>query len=308
MGTPELAIASLDALRAEHEIALVVTQPDKPARHGHKLELTAPPVKRRALELGIPVSQPNRARDEAFIADLRAVAPEAIAVVAYGQILPRAILELPPRGCINLHFSLLPRWRGAAPVQYAILAGDTVTGVTTQWMAEKLDSGDIILQREVAIQPEETAGELLERLTPLGAEILRDTMRLVQQGTAPRLPQDESRVTLAPTIKKEDGRIDWSQSATSIVNRVRAMTPWPGAWCEFHGQPLKIWWASVPDLPSPAQQATPGTVLAVTGDGITVATGDAPLQLREVQAAGKPRMDAAAWARGARIAVGEQFD
>jgi len=306
MGTPQLALASLEALRAEHEIALVVTQPDKPVRQGHKLQLTASPVKRRAVELGIPVSQPERARHEDFVARLQEVAPDAIAVVAYGQILPRAVLELAPRGCINLHFSLLPRWRGAAPVQYAILAGDTVTGVTTQWMAEKLDSGDIILQREMAIGPTETTSELLERLTPLGAETLRDTMRLIEQGTAPRIPQDEAHVTLAPSIKKEMGCLDWSQTAASLVNRVRAMNPWPGAWCEFRETPLKIWRAQVANLDLSVPQQ-PGTVLEVTGNGIVVATGDAALQLVEAQAAGKPRMSAADWARGARIAVGEKL-
>ena len=180
MGTPALAVPALEALHAEHEVALVVTQPDKPAGR-------QPPVGGIAGEsnsrwrTALPVAQPARARDEAFVAQLREVAPDAIAVVAFGQILPRSILESAPRGCVNVHFSLLPRWRGAAPVQYAILNGDTITGVTTQWMAEQLDSGDIIQQREVAIEAGETSGELLQRLTPLGAATLRETMALIER-------------------------------------------------------------------------------------------------------------------------------
>ena len=302
MGTPALAVPSLDVLRDEHEIILAVTQPDKPAGRGH--QLAASPVKQRAIECGIAVSQPERARDEEFVEQLRELAPDAIAVVAYGQILPRAILELAPRGCVNLHFSLLPRWRGAAPVQRAILNGDTTTGVTTQWMAEKLDAGDVILQREVEIAPDETSGQLLERLTPIGAEVLRETMQLLERGEAPRTPQDESAVTMAPSIKKEEGQVDWSDAASNIINRVRAMNPWPTAWCNFHAQPLKIWKATVE---SQSSSGPPGRVLALTAEGITVATGDGAVLLMEIQAPGKPRMKAADWARGARLEVGQQL-
>lgn len=305
MGTPALAVPCLDALRSEHEIVLAVTQPDKPAGRGH--QLTPPPVKQRAVELGIPVLQPERARNEEFVNELRAFHPEAIAVVAFGQILPRSILDMPlefnPRGaCVNLHYSLLPRWRGAAPVQHAILHGDTVTGVTTQWMAEKLDAGDIILQREVGILPGETSGELFERITPIGAEVLAETMKLVAAGSAPRVPQDESQMTLGPTIKKEEGHIDWSDSAAAIVNRVRAFNPWPAAWCEFRGEVLKIWRATANDKGS---GSVPGTITVVDESGIHVATGDGRVVLQEVQAAGKPRMKAADWARGARIESNE---
>lgn len=303
MGTPALAVPCLEILRSEHEIVLAVTQPDKPAGRSH--QLAASPVKRYAQEHNIPVSQPERARNEEFIAQLREIAPDAIAVVAYGQILPRAILELALQGCVNLHFSLLPRWRGAAPVQYAILNGDTATGVTTQWMAEKLDSGDVILQQEVEIKPQETTGELWERLTPVGAEVLRDTMHLLATGRAPRLPQDETQVTWAPTLSKEDGQFDWTQPASALVNRVRACNPWPGAWCQFRGHTLKVWRAAV--APSNAgSNAAPGSW---TGDAhtATVATGAGNLQLIEVQPEGKQRMDATAWARGARLAAGETF-
>jgi methionyl-tRNA formyltransferase len=305
MGTPSLAVPSLEALHAEHEIALVVTQPDKPAGRGKQLAASA--VKTFALEHGLPIAQPVRARNEEFIEELREVSPEAIAVVAFGQILPRAILDLPPRGCVNAHFSLLPRWRGAAPVQHAILAGDTATGVTTQWMAEKLDSGDIILQRELEIRPEETTGDLWQRLTPLGAEVLRDTMRLIAEGRAPRVPQDESLITWAPTLNKEDGYITWAQDARAIVNRVRAMNPWPGAWCDFRDGTLKIWRAAVAEPPSNLESSeyTPGTVLAVNNDGVLVATANGAIQLLEVQAEGRPRLPAAAWARGARLQISQ---
>ena len=202
MGTPALAVPCLDALAKHHEIAIIVSQPDKIGGRGHKL--IAPPVKERAIQLGVPVMQPRRARDESFIEELRAYAPDAIAVVAFGQILPQAILDMAPRGCVNLHYSLLPRWRGAAPVQYAIWNGDQTTGVTTQWMAAKLDAGDVIQQVEVPIEDGETADELFPRLNAIGARVLVETFDLLERGTAPRVPQDESRVTLAPQIEKDD--------------------------------------------------------------------------------------------------------
>lgn len=306
MGTPQLAVPSLEALREEHEIALVVTQPDKPGGRGHKL--LAPPVKEYSLAHGLPVAQPEKARDPNFIEQLRATRPDAIAVVAYGQILPREILDLPREnfehgGCINLHFSLLPRWRGAAPVQYALLHGDTTTGVRTQWMAEKLDAGDVILQSEVEIAPDETAGELFERLTPLGAQVLRDTLRLVEQGSAPRLPQDEAEATYAPTIKKEDARIEWSRPADEIVNKIRAFNPKPGAWCEFRGEPLKIWRANhVESTASPA----PAAIIEIK-ERVLITTGKGVLELLEVQPPGKPKMKALDWTRGARIEVGQNL-
>jgi len=300
MGTPALAVPCLELLHAEHEIVLVVTQPDKPARRGHLL--TPPPVKQFALDHGLPISQPERARDEEFISQVRDAAPDAIAVVAYGQILPRAILEAAPRGCVNLHYSLLPRWRGAAPVQYAIWHGDTVTGVTTQWMAEKLDSGDIIVQHEVPIDPNETSEELFERLTPIGAATLRDTLRLAEQGEAPRTPQDEAAVTFAPTIKKEVGQIDWHDSAANIVNKVRAFNPWPVAWCDYNGQPLRIWRARLGE--TNASAGAPAKIVDITPQSIRVAAGSGVVDLVEVQAPGRPRMNAADWARGARVVVG----
>lgn len=300
MGTPALAVPALERLASEHEIALAVTQPDKIAGRGH--HLVAPPVKQRAMELNLPVAQPERARKEEFIEQLRDVKPDAIAVVAYGQILPRAILGLPPRGCINLHFSLLPRWRGAAPVQHAILAGDTFTGVTTQWMAEKLDAGDVILQHNVEIGDNETSAELFARLTPIGVEVLAETLQLVSAGRGPRLPQNESEATYAPTIRKEDGKLDWSQPARALVNMIRAFNPWPGTFCEFREQQLKVWRAN---LGANDTTPSPGRIEEISAAGISVATSDGLTRLTEVQAPGRPRMSATDWARGARIQIGE---
>jgi len=295
MGTPALAVPPLEVLAREHEIALVVTQSDKPV--GRSKTPQPSPVKQWAIENGVAVSQPQRARDESFVEELKAVAPDGIAVVAFGQILPRAVLELAPRGCANLHYSLLPRWRGAAPVQHALLNGDKTTGVTTQWMAEKLDAGDLILTREVEILPEETTADLWQKLTPVGCEVLRDTMRLLENGAAPRVPQDENLVTMAPQLKREDGKIRWDEAAQKTVNRVRAMNPWPGAWCEFRGANLKIWRAQ---LGKNAPQLAPGK-FEVEGGKVFVGTNDGAIELIEVQAEGRPRLAAAEWARGARL-------
>jgi methionyl-tRNA formyltransferase len=306
MGTPALAIPALKALQCDHEILLVVTQPDKIAGRGHKL--VAPPLKEYALQQGLAVAQPEKARDPEFVQQLRALRPDAIAVVAYGQILPREILELPREnfpfsGCVNLHFSLLPRWRGAAPVQYAVWKGDAVTGVSTQWMAEKLDAGDLILQHEVAIEPEETAGALFERLTPLGAQVLHETMSLMERGVAPRTPQEEAAATFAPTLKKEEVCICWTQSAAELSQHVRAFSPRPTAQCVWKGEPLKVHRArAVQSTP-----AAPGTVLEAK-DRVLVSAGEDALELLEVQPPGKPRMSALDWARGARLAVGDTLE
>jgi methionyl-tRNA formyltransferase len=306
MGTPALAVPSLEILRSQHDIVLAVTQPDKPAGRGHKL--LPPPVKEYALAHGIPVAQPEKARDESFVAQLREVQPDAIAVVAYGQILPRAILDLPQEnyaggGCVNLHFSLLPRWRGAAPVQYAVWQGDAVTGVTTQWMAEKLDAGDVILQREIAVTPGETAAELFEKLTPLGAQTLAETMQLMQEGKAPRTPQNEADATYAPTLKKEETQIDWSQSARQIANHVQAFNPRPTTQCVWNEAPLKIHRAHAVEQTT---EQPSGTILETKGS-LLVATSDGVLQLVEVQPPGKPKMGALDWARGARLEVGQKL-
>lgn len=300
MGTPALAVPCLDALARHHEIAVVVSQPDKVGGRGHKI--IAPPVQQRALEIGAPVLQPRRARDESFLEELRAYAPDAIAVVAFGQILPQTILDMAPRGCINLHYSLLPRWRGAAPVQYALWNGDKTTGVTTQWMAAKLDAGAIIQQVEVPIEDGETSDELFPRLNEIGARVLVETFAMLESGTAPRVPQDESQITLAPQIEKDDAKISWTMSAEHIVNTARAWSAWPVAFCLHQGAPLKIYRAQTFDKAGEA-----GTILELDKAGPIIAANEKSVQLLEVQAPGKPRMNAADWARGARLEVGAKF-
>ena len=309
MGTPALAVPSLELLRADHDIILCVTQPDKPAGRGHKLSLS--PVKEYSQLHNIPLAQPERARDENFVSLLREMKPDAIAVVAYGQILPREILDLPREnfadgGCVNLHFSLLPRWRGAAPVQYAVWKGDEKTGVTTQWMSEKLDAGELILQREIAIEENETSGELFEKLTLLGAQVLSETMQQMQNKNAPRIPQNESDATLSPTIKKEDAQINWHQKASEIHNHIRAFNPRPTAQCVWQNAPLKIHRARRAGS-TPSHSSVPGTFLE-TKENLLVATGDGALEITEVQPPGKPKMPALDWARGARITTGDKLE
>ena len=299
MGTPALAVPCLETLARDHEVAVVVTQPDKLGGRGGK-DVLSSPVKKWALERGVAVLQPERARNEKFVEELRAFTVDAIAVVAYGQILPDSVLEMAPRGSVNLHFSLLPRWRGAAPVQYTLWHGDTVTGVTTQWMAAKLDAGDVLQQREVEILPDETSGELLDRLTGIGAGVLRDTFSLLASGNTPRIPQDESKATFCPQIKREDAQIQWSQGAVQARQTIRAMNPWPVAWCDFRGEPLKVFRAQIEPAPGGA-----GEVVGVEHDSVVVGAGDNALRLLEVQAPGKAKMSAGDWARGARLNVGD---
>lgn len=314
MGTPQLAVPHLEAIAAHHEIVAVVTQPDKMARRGRKMEAAPSPVKTRALKMGLEVLQPARARDEEFVAQIRQLKPDAIAVVAYGQILPQSLLDIPrenfPHGaCLNVHFSLLPRWRGAAPVQRAIQHGDTHSGVTVQWMTAKLDAGDVLLQEETAIEAEETSPQLLERLTPIGARLLNQALEMLARGDAPRVPQDESAVTIAPSIDKDEARIDWTKSAQQIENLARAFVPWPVAWCQWRGESLKIWACRVAEeKTSGAANTLDAGTLEVREGKVLVACGSGALQLLRVQAAGKAQMDALDWARGAHLNTNAKLD
>ena len=282
IGTAELACPCLEAVHrlAGHELIGVITQPDKPK--GRSLQLAPPPVKRSALALGVPVAQPEKIRTT--IEEIRAQQPDLIVVVAYGQILPPALLEIPPRGCINVHTSLLPRWRGASPIQSAILAGDSETGVTLMFMDAQLDHGDIIRQRREPIRPDDTGATLHDRLATLGANLLTETLTLADW---PRQTQDETQVTHARKFTKADGRIDWTKSATEIDRQVRAFNPWPGAFTDRDGTLLKIW--KVELLSGPA-----------TGVDI-VNTGTGALRLLEVQPAGGKRMPFTAYARGHQL-------
>jgi len=305
MGTPGFAVPSLEALvAAGHDVVAVVTQPDRP--RGRGLASSSPPAAQVARRLAIPVLQPARVRDPAFLPRLVPLAPDIIAVAAFGQILPRALLDLPRLGCVNVHASLLPKYRGAAPIQRAILEGERVTGITTMFMNERMDEGDILLAREVPIEPGETAGHLEERLARVGAALLVETIEGLVTGRITPRPQDHGHATLAPRLTKEDGRIRWEESAQAIVNRVRAATPRPGAFTRVGGKVLKVWEAREADAQAPAE---PGTVLRADDAGILVAAGDAcAVLLAEVQAEGKRRLPAGEFVRGARMAAGARLE
>jgi methionyl-tRNA formyltransferase len=296
LGTPAFAVPTLHAIaRARHEVALVVTQPDRPRGRGQQPAL--PPVKETALRLGIPVFQPERIRRPEAVEPLRAIGAEAMVVVGYGQIIPQSVIDLAPLGIINVHASLLPKYRGAGPVQWAIINGETRTGVTTMRIDAGLDTGDMLLKAETAIDPEETSIELGKRLAVLGADLLVETLARLPEIVAEK--QDSSQATLAPLLKKEDGIIDWSRPAASIHNRIRGLQPWPGAQTTFRGAPLHIWRSRVVEGPA----AAPGTIVAVRP--LTIACGTGALELLEVQQEGRKRIPAADFANGQRIADNE---
>ena len=297
MGTPDFAVPSLQALLdAGHEVCAVYTQPDKP--QGRKQILTAPPVKILAQQQGIPVYQPQTLKDETEQARLRALAPEAIIVVAYGKLLPKAVLDIPPRGCINVHGSLLPRWRGAAPIQWAVIAGDEKAGVTTMQMAEGLDTGDMLLTYETAVGARETAGELFDRLAQAGANLLGETLEKLDRIT-PR-PQDDSQSCYAHMLDKAMAVIDWTKSAREIDCLVRGLNPWPVALTTLAGARLKIYAAE------PAEgSGKPGEVLeSEPKKGLVVACGSGALALHEVQLVGGKRMQSADFLRGHAVPKG----
>ncbi len=296
LGTPAFAVPTLEAMvRAGHDVAAVVTQPDRPRGRGQSA--APPPVKVAAAALGIPVYQPERVRRPEAVEYLRGLGAEAMVVVGYGQIIPQNVIDLVPRGIINVHASLLPKYRGAGPVQWAIANGETRTGVTTMRIDAGLDTGDMLLKAETAIGPEENAVELGSRLAALGADLLVETLSRLD--TIVPEKQDSAQATLAPLLKKEDGRIDWSLPATTIHNRVRGLQPWPGAQTVLRGQPLLIWKSRVAAGPAivPGTGA-PGTILSLRP--LAVAAGEGALELVEVQLEGRKRMAAADFVNGQR--------
>ena len=301
MGTPDFAVPSLQALiDAGHDVCAVYTQPDKP--QGRKQILTAPPVKTLALEHDIPVFQPNTLKNEDEQARLRELAPEVIIVVAYGKLLPKAVLDIPPHGCINVHGSLLPRWRGAAPIQWAVIAGDEMAGVTTMKMAEGLDTGDMLLTYETKVGEKETAGELFDRLAQAGAELLTETLVKLNDIT-PR-PQDDAQSCYAHMLDKQMAVIDWSKSAHEIDCLIRGLNPWPIALTTLSGERLKVFAAE-----KAAGNGEPGTVLeADPKKGLTVACGEGALKLTEIQLVGGKRMKATDFLRGHVIEVGTKLN
>ena len=297
MGTPDFAVPCLSRLLDDgHTIAGVFTQPDKPQGRGYKL--MPPPVKVRALESGLPIYQPAKMRDGQALAILKELSPELVVVVAYGKILPSDILALPPLGCVNVHGSLLPKYRGAAPIQWSVLNGDRTAGVTTMYMAEGLDTGDMILTRETPLGLDETSGELYERLATLGADALSETVRLIGEGRAPRVLQDDALASHAPMLTKELARIDWTKPASEVHNLIRGMNPWPIAHTSLCGRPLKIYRSR---LVSGA--GAPGALIG--GSGFVVACGQGAVELLEIQEAGKKRMAAADYLRGHPDAAGK---
>src|SRR6266702_4577101 len=286
IGTGEIGVPTLQALlrSSEHRVTGVVTQPDKPA--GRTQQIEPPPIKRALAGTKMSILQPVRIKGREAIEEVRALRPEAIVVMAYGQILPRDLLEIPPVACLNLHASLLPRWRGAAPIQAAIAAGDPETGITVMYMAEGLDTGDILLQRKIEILPGDTGGSLHDRLAQIAPEALLDALQMLAKGNAPRIQQDNVLATYAPKLTRDDGKIDWSEAAEIIERKIRAFNPWPGAFMKLDGQNLKIFSAFIVDL-----SGEPGKILRSEKE-LVIAAGKGALSLGEVQLEGKRRMSA----------------
>lgn len=300
MGTPEFAVPCLQKIIDEgHEVLAVVTQPDKPKGRGKKLAM--PPVKELALKYNIDVYQPVKAREDSFVEKLKEINPELIVVVAFGQILPKSILDIPKFGCVNVHASLLPKYRGAAPLNWVIINGEEKTGVTTMYMDVGLDTGDMILKSEIPLDDEITAGELHDKMMAQGAEVLKDTIDLISKGEAPREKQNDEETCYSPIMDKSLGNIDWSKSATDIHNLIRGVNPWPSAYTTYDKQTMKIWKTKVLDKLS---EKTPGTILSVDKNGIEVSTGDKVLQIYEIQMSGKKRMIVSEYIKGNDISTG----
>jgi methionyl-tRNA formyltransferase len=292
IGAGEIGVPTLRALQksAEHELAGVVTQPDKPVGRAQRIE--PPPIKKAIAGTAVPILQPARIKNQQAIEEIRTLQPEVIVVMAYGQILPCDVLEIPKIACLNLHASLLPRWRGAAPIQAAIAAGDRENGITVMYMDEGLDTGDILLQHKIEILPTDTCGSLHERLAQIAPEALLESLRLLATGSAPRVPQNNTLATYAPKLKREHGELDWSEPAEAIERKIRAFNPWPGTFMKLNDRTLKIFSASVVDL-----SGEPGKILRSHKE-LVIATGEDALSLGEVQLEGKKRMSAAEFLRG----------
>lgn len=301
MGTPDFAVPSLQKLLDRGEdVCAVFTQPDKPKGRGHKLQ--APPVKELALKHNIPVYQPTTLRDEAAQAILKDLAPEVIIVAAYGKLLPKAVLDLPPHGCINVHGSLLPKYRGAAPIQWAVINGEKTAGVTTMYMGEGMDTGDMLLKAETEVGEDETAGELFDRLMVLGAELLDETLNALQAGTLTRTPQNEAEATHAPMLSKELSKLDFTRPAEELHNLIRGLNPWPCAVATLHGKRMKLLASKV--VP---QQGAPGTVAEHNGE-LLVYCGQDALALTELQTENGKRMSGGQYLLGHPLQPGDRME
>lgn len=300
MGTPDFAVGTLEEIiKAGHEVALVVTQPDKP--RGRSGALQFPPVKECAVAHGIEVFQPKKIREEENVEYLRQYNADIIVVAAFGQLLPKSILDMPKYGCINVHASLLPKYRGAAPIQWSVINGDPVTGVTIMQMDIGMDTGDMIAKREVVIGEEETGGGLFDKLAEVGAKLCVDTMVEIENGTATRTPQNHDEATHVSMISKELGNVDWNKSAVEIERLIRGLNPWPSAFTQLDGKTFKLWKAKVVEETT---DKAPGTIVRVGKDCLAVQTGEGLLSLLEVQLEGKKRMEVDAFLRGYQVEEG----
>ena len=300
MGTPDFAVGTLEAIiNAGHEVVGVVTQPDK--RQGRSSELRMSPVKACAIKHNIDVYQPVKVRDPEFVEILRGMEPEVIVVVAFGQIIPKSVLEMPKYGCVNVHASLLPKYRGAAPIQWAVINGDEVTGVTTMLMDEGIDTGDILMVREYKVEPKETGGSLFDKLEKIGAELLVETLDGLKSGSITPIPQGEN-FTHVGKLEKTTGVIDFNKSAVEIERLIRGLNPWPSAYTSFNGKTLKIWDADIDDCD--CSMYAPGTIYKVDKKNIYVSTAKGGLVLNEIQLEGKKRMDTEAFLRGCQVETG----
>ncbi|RJG25995.1 methionyl-tRNA formyltransferase [Paenibacillus thiaminolyticus] len=303
MGTPEFAVASLRTLIQEgYEIAAVVTQPDRPV--GRKRVLTPTPVKAEALQHGLTVWQPEKLRTSDTVDDIRALQPDLIVTAAYGQILPKAVLDIPRLGCINVHGSLLPKYRGGAPIQRSIMNGETVTGVTIMYMAEGMDTGDMISRVEVPIGADDNAGTMFAKLSEAGADLLRRTLPDIIAGRVEAVPQSHDEATYAPNLKREDERIDWTRPAEQIANQVRGLVPFSGAFTTWNGEVFKVWACRPEPAAAGEAAAAPGTVLAAGIAGLRIQTGQGILSLLEVQPAGKKALPVSEFLRGCKMEQG----
>ena len=302
MGTPDFAVPPLTALvEAGHEVAAVVTQPDKPKGRGKAVLMT--PVKEKALSYGIPVYQPARVKkDEEFLKTLREINPDAIVVAAFGQILPKEILELPKYGCVNIHASLLPKYRGAAPIQWAVIDGEKESGITTMMMDVGLDTGDMLDRTVIPLAEDETGGSLFEKLSRAGGPLILKTLEALENGTAVRTKQPEEGATYAGMLDKSLGNIDWTQSAAKIERLIRGLNPWPSAYTGYKGKTMKLWAA---DVLKGTFEGVPGEIIKVEKERFLVRTGDGALAVKELQLEGKKRMDAASVLRGFSLEEGE---
>ncbi|MCI5516940.1 methionyl-tRNA formyltransferase [Lachnospiraceae bacterium SGI.085] len=303
MGTPDFSVGTLEEIiKAGHEVALVVTQPDKPKGRGKALQCS--PVKECAVEHGIPVFQPKKIREPENVEYLRQFAPEMIIVVAFGQILSKEILDMPKYGCVNVHASLLPKYRGAAPIQWAVINGDEITGVTTMRMDTGIDTGDMIAKKEVRLAKDETGGSLFDKLADVGAKLCVETMQLIEDGNATYTPQNSEVATHTSMISKELGNIDWQRPAVEIERLIRGLNPWPSAYTKLDDKTFKIWQA---DVVSDTTDYEPGCICKVTKDEMLVQTGKGVLSLKEVQLEGKKRMSVDAFLRGYQVEEGSFF-